>query len=85
MVESHGPVYEPLTRAHRGDEEGRALISPVSADHLLPGSPGLPGTALRGELVPTPQALTLSFPICARARLIFNGVAFVLAKALSPC
>lgn len=68
MVESHGPIYEHLARAHWSDEKGRALISPVSADHLFPGSPGLPGTALRGELVPSPHALKLSFLICARAR-----------------
>lgn len=66
MAESHGPIYEHLARAHWGDEEGGALVSPVSAEHLFPGSPGLPGPALRGELSP-PDSLTLS-SLSARAR-----------------
>lgn len=87
MVESHGPIYEHLARAHCGDEEGRALVSPVSADHLFPGSPGLPGTALRGELAPTPHALKLSSPSLQDPdeKKKNSCVAFVLASAFSPC
>lgn len=85
MVESHGPVYEHLARAHHGDEEGRALVSPISADHLLPGRPGLPGTALRGELIPTPHTLKLSSPYLCKSTVRISCAAFVRAKVFGPC
>jgi hypothetical protein len=67
VVELHGPIHEHLARAHCDDEEGRAPISPVSADHLFLGGPGFPVAAFRGELDPSPHSRVVIY-LCKSQR-----------------